>query len=682
MSKLSKLFYPDSVAIIGASKTKGSVGNILVNNLKQFEGEVYAVNPKYSEVEGVKCYPSILQTPPVDLAIIAVPAKVVPKVLEDCGEKGVRNVIIISAGFKEVGSEGVELEKKVVEIAERYGINVVGPNCLGIMNPEINLNATFSKVMPDYGRVAFLSQSGAFILAVSVWAKKMKFGFSKVVSLGNKAILDEVDFLEYLLEDESTDAIMLYVEGIQDGRRFMKVAKRVAKEKPIVVMKGGRTESGSRAASSHTGSLAGSYEVYRAAFEQCGVVVAETVEELFDFSFALSKYRDVGDIAIITNSGGPGVMASDAVEMFGLNLAKLSLKTIEELKKFLPPFANFYNPVDILGDADTERFLKTFDVIEKDDKVGTILAILVPLNMDFREVVNRVIKSSKPVFCCFTGLDEESEDLLIKNRIPNFFDPVRAVKSIGAVKKYASFEFDEVEEVVEIDVEKDKADEFMRKKLGLRYIGVEGLELLRYYGIEVAPFGIARSADEAEEIADRLGYPVAMKIVSPDIVHKTDFGAVKLNVNKGEVKKIFYELVSRVERYLPHARIDGVLVQKMIKGGREVIVGMKKDPQFGNVVMFGLGGIYVEVFKDVSFRIAPVSKRDAYKMIKSVKAYEILKGVRGEKTADIDALAETIVRFSKLGMDYPVLEMEINPLIVLEKGCVAIDFRMILEVKQ
>ncbi|KUJ92840.1 MAG: hypothetical protein XD40_1957 [Archaeoglobus fulgidus] len=292
MRELTKLFYPESVAVVGASSAKGSVGNTILNNLKNFGGEVYAINPKYDQIEGIKCYPSILQTPAVDLAIIAVPAKLVPKVVEECGEKGIKNVVVISAGFKEAGRDGAALEKRLVEIAEKYEINVVGPNCLGIMNPEINLNATFSSVMPDYGKVAFLSQSGAFILAVAVWAKKTKFGFSKVVSLGNKAMLEEADFLEYLADDESTDAVMLYIEGVQNGKRFMKVAKRIAKKKPIVVMKAGKTESGSRAASSHTGSLAGSYNVYKAAFEQCGVVMAETVEELFDYSLCTFKIQE------------------------------------------------------------------------------------------------------------------------------------------------------------------------------------------------------------------------------------------------------------------------------------------------------------------------------------------------------------------------------------------------------
>ncbi|MEM0331478.1 MAG: acetate--CoA ligase family protein [Archaeoglobaceae archaeon] len=673
-----ELFYPSSVAVVGASAEKGSVGNTILNNLKSFKGEVYAVNPKYSEIEGVKCYPSILDVPDVDLAVIAVPARFVPKTIEECGRKGVSYAVIISAGFKETGSEGAALERKIVEIANKFGVRIVGPNCLGIMNPEINLNATFSSVMPEYGKVAFLSQSGAFILSVSVWAKKTRFGFSKVVSLGNKAMLDESDFIEYLANDNSTEAIMLYIEGIQNGKRFMEIAKKVAKKKPIIVMKSGKTESGSKAASSHTGSLAGSYEVYKAAFEQSCIVTAENVEELFDFSFALSKYRKVGDVAIITNSGGPGVMASDAVEIYGLKLAELSLDTVKKLKEVLPAAANFYNPVDILGDADTTRFLKAFDIVEKDENVGTILAILVPTaSINFGEILKRVIKSTKPLFCCFTGLSGEEEEILIKNRIPNFFDPVRAVKTISAVKKYASFEFEEEIEDIEFEVDRRNAEEFISKKTG--YVGVEGLELLKYYGINVAPFGIAKNADEAEEIAEKIGYPVAMKVVSPDIIHKTDFGAIKLDVTRENVRDTFFELVSRIEKFLPHARIEGVLVQKMVKGGREVILGAKKDPQFGNIVMFGLGGIYVEVFKDVSFRIAPVSKREAYKMIKSIKAYNILKGVRGEKMADLDSLAETIVRFSRLSIDYPILEMEINPLKVFEKGCVAIDFRMVLE---
>jgi acetyltransferase len=676
---MKAFFYPEKVAVVGASAKKGSVGNEILKNLKAFKGSLYAVNPKYSEIEGVECYPSVSSLPEtVDLAIIAIPARTVADVVDECGRRGIKNIIVISAGFKETGVEGARLEEKLIEVAKKYNIKLLGPNCLGVMNPEINLNATFSPFMPRKGRIAFLSQSGAFILAVTLWAQKTKFGFSKIVSMGNKAILDEADFLEYFAEDDRTDVIMLYIEGVKNGKRFMEVSKKVGKDKPIVVLKAGKTESGARAASSHTGSLAGSYEVYKTAFEQCGIVTAENAEELFDFSFALSKYRKIGKVAIITNSGGPGVMASDAVEIYGLEMSNFSIETIKALKELLPPSANFYNPVDVLGDADTERFIKTLKILSEDPNVNSIISILAPTaQIDFERVVDEVLKVKKPIFCCFMGLDSKNEDRLIENGIPNFFDPSRAVRVMSSVEKYSKMNF-EKKEVPKFDVSEKSREVF--EKIKKKFVGIEGMELLECYGIKIAPFGIARNAEEALEIADRIGYPVVLKIVSPDIVHKSDIGAIKLNVTRENIKRSFYDIVSRVESLMPEARIEGVMVQKMISGGREVIIGLKKDPQFGKVVMFGLGGIYVEVFKDVSFKIAPLSWDDAYDMIKKVKSYQLLKGVRGEKGVDIDAIAETILRFTQLGMDYPVLEMEINPLKVFERGCVAIDFRMFLEV--
>lgn len=679
---MRSFFYPNSVALVGASAKKGSIGNVILNNLKKFNGKVYAVNPNYSEIDGVECFESVKSLPEVvDLAVIATPAKTVPYIVEECGKKEIKNVIVISAGFKETGTEGATLEERVAESAKKYGIRLLGPNCLGIMNPEINLNATFSEIMPRRGNIAFLSQSGAFILAVILWAEKTRFGFSKIVSMGNKAVLSEADLLRFFARDEKTDVIMLYVEGIGNGREFMEVAKKVAREKPIVVMKAGKTESGAKAASSHTGSLAGSYEIYKTAFEQCGVVIAETVEELFDFSFALSKFRKAGKVAIVTNSGGPGVMASDAVELNGLELANFKKDTIDELHKILPPSANFYNPVDILGDADTERFVKALDLVEKDENVGSIVAILAPTaQINYSKAVDRVLTCKKPIFCCFMGLDKSNEERLIDNKIPNFFDPSRAVKTISAVERYSRFEFRD-SSVVNFEVDKKSADKFFENVKG-KFVGVEGMKLLEYYGIKVAPFGIAQNFEEALEIAEKIGYPVVLKVISPDIIHKSDIGAIRLNVTRDKLKTEFFDMLSRVENLLPNARIEGVMVQKMIPGGREVIIGMKRDPYFGNVLMFGLGGVYVEVFKDVSFKIAPLSKEDAYDMVRRVKSYPLLRGVRGEKGVDVDAIAEAILRFSQLSMDYPILEMEINPLKAFESGCVAVDFRMLLEVRK
>lgn len=679
---MRSFFYPNSVVLVGASAKKGSIGNVILNNLKKFKGKVYAVNPNYTEIDGVECFESVKSLPePVDLAVLATPARTVPQIVEECGEKNIRNVIVISAGFKETGTEGAILEEKVAEIARKHKIRLLGPNCLGIINPEINLNATFSEIMPRDGKIAFLSQSGAFILAVILWAQKARFGFSKIVSMGNKAVLTEASLLEYFATDEKTDVIMLYVEGIKNGREFMEVARKVSKEKPIVVMKAGKTESGAKAAASHTGSLAGSYEIYKTAFEQCGIVIAETVEELFDYSFALSRFKKVGKVAIVTNSGGPGVMASDAVETNDLELATFKKETIEKLRKILPPSANFYNPVDILGDADTERFIRALDIVEEDVNVGSIVAILAPTaRIDYKEAVNRVLNCKKPVFCCFMGLDDSNEERLIENGIPNFFDPSRAVRAISAIEKYSRFDFRDLG-FTKFEVDREGAEKFFKGIRG-KFVGVEGMKLLECYGIKVAPFGIAQNVEEALDIADRIGYPVVLKVVSPDIIHKSDIGAVKLNVNREMLETEFFEMLSRVERLLPNARIEGVMVQKMVSGGREVIIGMKKDPSFGNVLMFGLGGIYVEIFKDVSFKIAPLSREDAYDMIRRVKSYPLLRGVRGERGVDIDAIAETILRFSQIGMDYPILEMEINPLKVFESGCVAIDFRMLLEVKE
>ncbi|AAB90033.1 acetate--CoA ligase alpha subunit [Archaeoglobus fulgidus] len=681
---MERLFYPKVVAVIGASPQEGKVGNTIMKNLRNFSGTVYAVNPKYREILGFPCYPSVLKIPEnVDLAIIVVPAKLVPKAVEECGRKDVEGAVVISAGFKEAGIEGAKLERELVEVAERYGVKLVGPNCLGMINTEIAMNATFSRVAPEKGRIAFLSQSGAFILAVLEWSKRNGVGFSKVVSLGNKAMLDESDFLEYLAKDDSTDVILIYMEGVEDGRKFMRVAKSVARRKPVVVMKAGKSQSGAKAASSHTGSLAGSYEAYRAAFRQSGVIEASSVEELFDFALLLLKYRKAGNLAILTNSGGPGVMAADACDQFGVPLANFNFETIRKLKEFLPAESNFYNPVDILGDASAERFSRSLQILSEDENVDIVLTILTPTaQMDFLKAAESVV--GKNAVCCFMGGEsvDESERILRSSGIPNFFDPVRAVRAISVLGRYSKISAKErVKEDLDVSVEREKAEEIIEKLLesGGRVVGAEGLPVLEAYGIEVAPYGIARNVDEARDIAESIGYPVVLKVVSPDVVHKSDVGGVKLNVGENDLEKAFFEILSNVEGRMPKARIEGVLVQKMVDGGKELIVGMKRDPQFGPMIMFGMGGVYVEVLKDVSFRIAPITRREAHEMVREVKAYRILRGLRGEKPADIDAIADLLLRVSKLSLDHPeVLEMDLNPVKVFESGYAVVDFRMVL----
>lgn len=677
------LFEPESVAVIGASPKEGKVGNtILKNIITGFKGRIYPVNPSYSEIFGLRCYPSILEVPEVDLAVIAVPAVSVIDVLRQCGKRGVKNVVVISAGFRETGRRGALLEAELSKICEQNEINLIGPNCLGIINTHLNLNASFSKKSPPKGEIAFLSQSGALIVSLIDWALAENIGFSKIVSLGNKAVLDESDLLDFLENDKKSRVIMLYIEGLDNGRAFIETARKVAKKKPIIVMKGGKTEAGAKAASSHTGSLAGSYTAFQAALQQSRVIQANSIEELFDYSLILSSIQKLdGRVSIVTNSGGPGVMAADAIDYYGLEAAKLRKETIQKLRELLPPEASFYNPVDVLGDADAIRFGKAVKIVAEDEDTGVIVAILTPTaQIDFDDAADFIIGSPKPVITCFMGGESvrSAVEKLREHGIVNFFDPIRAIRALSAVKSYEEAKRRKKQKIQVIRADKNSVrkiiDEVTRRRI--KIVGVDALRILEAYGIKTAPYGLARTADEAEEIAEKIGYPVAMKVVSPHIIHKSDVGCVKVNVGRDNVRKAFYEILMRAEEIT--TRIDGVLVQKMITDGKEVIVGMKRDPQFGPLLMFGLGGIYVEVFKDVSFRIAPISKEDAHEMIRDVKAYSILKGVRGEKSSDIDSLVDILLKVSQMSIDFPeILEMDINPVKVFEKGYYAVDFRII-----
>ncbi|MCW7080230.1 MAG: acetate--CoA ligase family protein [Candidatus Methanospirare jalkutatii] len=683
MRELERLFNPRTVAVVGATPKEGKVGNTLLRNLLRFEGEVFAVNPKYERVLGVRCFPSLREIPAdVDLVVVAVPAHAVLGVLEECASLNIQNVVVISAGFKEAGKEGAALEAELVRICRRNGINLVGPNCLGVISTHARLNATFSKIMPPAGNIALLSQSGALILAVLDWAVQQHIGFSKVVSLGNKAVLDESDFLEFLASDAETDVVALYLESVEDGRRFMRIAEEI--EKPVVVLKSGKTGAGARAASSHTGALAGSTEVFNAAMRQCGVATADSLEELFDYASTLSLLRGrlIQNIAIVTNSGGPGVLAADAVETFNLSLANFSRETLKKLRDALPEEANIYNPVDILGDADALRLEKALEIVASDENVDAVLVILTPTApMDFERASDVLLKNSACKVACFIG-GESVKDAIARLRqagIPNFFDPFRAVRAISVAK--CRFRKKKRKEFRRFSVNREVVRRFIEHLREIRFegvVGVEGFPLLEAYGIPVAPSGVARTSAEAVETARSIGFPVAMKILSPEIVHKSDVGCVKLNLrSEEEVEKAFHEIISRAEKYT--TKIGGVLVQKMFSGGREVIVGMKRDMQFGPVVMFGLGGIFVEVFKDVSFRIAPISVEDAFEMLAETKSFSILKGARGEEPSDIEAIAEVLMRISQLCTDFPeITEIDINPLKVFECGCVALDFRMVV----
>jgi acetyl coenzyme A synthetase (ADP forming)-like protein len=698
---LKAFFTPQSVAVIGAAREPGKLGyGVLSNILKYgYTGQVYPINPKADEILGLKCYPTVLDVPgPIELAIIVIPNKFVPQVMEECGRKGVQGAIIISAGFRESGMDGIKLEHQVLDIAKRYGIRVVGPNCLGIISTHTPLNASFAAGMPPKGSIAFMSQSGALCTAILDWALAKEIGFSHFVSLGNKADVDEVDLLQAWKDDKHSHVIIMYMEGLRDGQKFMEIARQVTQHTPVIAVKSGNTAAGSRAVSSHTGSLAGSERAYQAAFQQTGVLRATSIEQLFDYSLAFAYQPELKgrNIAIVTNAGGPGIMATDALESSGMKLATLEPETIETLRQGLPAAANVYNPVDVIGDALADRYEHALKAVLKDKNVHGVLVILTPQVYtqieETAEVVGRLAALyDKPVLACFMGEEKVGPGIKILNRysIPNYPFPERAVGALRAMAAFSERRQRPAPQYERFEVDRERvAQIFARARSeGRVTLGdAESREIMEAYGLRIPRSILARTVEEAVEAADSIGYPVVMKIASPDILHKSDIGGVRLNVaNAEQVRDLFDLLIFRAQRYMPEAQIWGVLVQEMVAKGKEVIIGVNRDPQFGPLLMFGLGGIYVEVLKDVTFRIAPVSREEAVEMIDEIRSYHLLRGVRGEKPSDLDAIVDAILRVSQLVTDFPeIVEMDINPLMVHEagKGAVAVDMRFVLKEKE
>ncbi len=688
---------PASVAVIGASHNEKKLGYGVLHNILQYgyPGKVYPINPKGGEILGLKVYPSVLQVPgSIDLAVIVVPAPVVASVLEECGKKGIPGVVIISAGFREVGGEGMKEERRLVEIASRYGIRMIGPNCLGVIDTLCPLNATFARGMPEQGDIAIMSQSGALLAAILDWAIGERVGFSRFVSLGNKADINEIDMLEAWGDDPHSKVIAAYLEGIVDGTRFMEVARQVSQKTPIVIIKAGTTEAGARAVSSHTGTLAGSERAYDTALRQAGVVRANSVEDLFDYAFAFSQQPLIMGqrIAIVTNGGGAGIMASDEVERVGLKMASLTRETVDRLKERLPAAANVYNPIDCLGDADAERYRYALDTVLRDVNVDGVIAIflsqVVMHVQDIAEAVGETAKRyDKPVLACLMGgeMTEPGREVLRCYGIPNYDFPERAVKAMLAIYKRKEFLDRPPRESERFEADLEKAKEIfarVRSEGRLTLGDAEAREVMAAYNIPLPKSELARNPEEAAEAAERIGYPVVMKIASPDILHKTDIGGVRLGLRgPGEVRDSFDLLNYRALRYMPEAQIWGVVVQEMVQGCREVLVGMSRDPQFGPLLAFGLGGVYVEALKDVTFRIAPLARWEAEEMLTEIRGYSLLQGVRGESPADLEAIVDCILRVSRLVTDFSeIVEMDINPLIVCErgKGAVAVDARMVL----
>lgn len=694
---LNMFFDPRAVAVVGASRTPGKLGHGVLQNVIQhgYEGAVYPINPKAGEILGLKCYPSISSVPrPIDLAIVLVPSRYVAGVLTECGEKGVKGAIVISAGFREVGSEGRQREREIVRIARHYDMRLIGPNCLGIIDTVVSLNASFAAGMPNRGTIAFMSQSGALCTSVLDMALANKVGFSHFVSLGNKADIDENAFIEAWQDDPHTRVIMAYLEGIEDGAGFMRIASQVSREKPIITIKSGTTSAGSRAVSSHTGTLAGSERAYEAAFRQSGVIRAQSVQDLFDYSIAFARQPLLPNerIAIVTNAGGPGIMATDACEHFGLQLASLERETMDALRESLPAAASVLNPVDILGDAPADRYGGVLEAVITDPNVGGILVILTPQVMTQVEETAQVVgelsqRGGKPIFGCFMGREtvEAGIQVLNRYRVPNYPVPERAVAAMAAMVEHQRWRARPslALEVFEVDRERvHKIFEQVRVQGRVAMGDAEAREIMEAYGIPTPRTFLARTSDEAVHFAAEIGFPVAVKIASPDILHKTDVGGVRLNVaTLADVRDAFELMTYRVNRYVPDAEIWGCLVQEMVLGGKEVIVGMNRDPHFGPLMMFGLGGICVEALRDVAFRVTPFDRRDAREMIGEILSYNLLRGVRGERPSDLETLVEVLLRLSQLAIDFPeIVEFHINPLTVFEEGqgLVGVDMRLVL----
>jgi len=699
--KLDTLFRPESIALVGASREPEKVGHRIFKNIVDggYEGKLYPVNPKASQILGHKCYPSVREIPgKIDLAVICVPAPIVPKVAEECGQKGVGSLVVISAGFSEIGREGTAIERELLRICRKYGMRVQGPNCLGVINVQSRLNASFAATNPPPGNVAFVSQSGALGSTILNWALEKRVGLTSFVSLGNEADLTAADFVEALAEDEETKVIALYVEGVKDGGRFVQVTRRVSKKKPIIALKAGTTDVGMKAVSSHTGSLAGSDTAFTAAFRKAGVLRVATLEELFNLilAFGTQPIPKGGNVLIITNGGGPGILAADACEKMDLELPLLEKDLMDELQAALPPQASVHNPIDVLGDSDEERYRRALRAGNRSKRIDAMIVVLTPQAMTpVDRVADAVVEAShspsdKPILAVFMGVGEGSAavEKLQENGVPNYAYPEHAALVVRAMADYRSVLSSSPKMIAKPSgTDRTTAEAILRKasqegRLSLTV--VESVQMAHAWGISVPRAAIATTLGDAKRMAERIGYPLAMKVVSPEIIHKTDFGGVALNVTSAtEVESYYRKIVRRMRLAMPDASFKGILLQKMVPPGREVIVGAVRDPQFGPLLMFGLGGIYVNFLRDVSYGLCPLTEDEARRMVEETKAYSLLRGVRGEAPSDIDSVVDTILRVSDLMMEFSdVLEMEINPLFVYEKGCIAVDVRMTISEKK
>lgn len=697
------VFNPMSIAIVGATNRPQSVGQAVVRNLIQgeYQGVIYPVHPNLKSIFGVKAYPAINDIPdPVDLAVIIIKPEMVPGAIEAAAEKGITCAVVISAGFKEIGGEGAVLEKRLQELTAHYHIRLVGPNCLGVINTDaaVCMNATFARKMPRPGNIGFISQSGALCTSVLDYAEGRKIGFSKFISFGNKADVNEIDLLYYLGNDPETRVICMYLEDISAGQEFIKVASDISwnKGKPILAVKSGTSSEGARAAASHTGSMVGSDSAYDAIFLQSGIQRVEGINELFHYAMALSRQPlpRGRSIAIVTNAGGPGIMTTDAAVRHGLRLATFSPQTEAVLKKHLPATANIHNPVDVIGDATHERYELALETVLQDENVDGAIVLLTPQAMTDILETARIVPSvargkDKPILCSFMGAVDVSEGIahLEANGIPNYVFPEAASRAMAAMARFGERLTVGKRVLPEIDCDRERAAALIRAKLDGRrqcYLPEkEAAELLGCYDLPLLVSRLATGLYDIDDVAATLRFPVAMKIVSRDIVHKVDAGGVLLNIaDAAQAREAFDRIVENGRRFNPEARIDGVLMQEMAGKGVEVIIGCARDPKFGPIVMFGLGGTLVEALRDVTFRLAPMRIASAENMIRSIKTFNVLQGVRGNPPADLGAIRDCILRIATLVDHHPEIgELDINPLIVYPdgQGAVVADCRIMLK---
>ncbi len=699
---LETLFQPVSIAIIGASRTPGKVGFEVLKNILDsgYQGNIFPINPKAQHILGLKSYSSVLDiNEPIDLGIIIVPACIVPQIITEAGKKGIKNVIIISSGFKESGLEGTRLENTIAQTCKEYGIRLLGPNCLGVIDTHTPLNASFAGKLPLKGNIAFISQSGALGTAMLDWALEERIGFSKFISLGNKADIDEADLLTELMNDASTDVILIYMEGLTNGQRFIQVARTITNSKPIIILKSGITNAGVRAVSSHTGTMAGRDLAYDVAFNYANVIRVDSTEDLFTYAKVFSTQPEPRgqNLIIITNAGGPGILATDACEKHGLKIAPISAKIVDTLHQQLPSAAGFFNPIDVLGDATAERYEFALTHVLESEDIHSALIILTPQAMTKpQEVADTIIKIrssfySKPMVTSFLGGKRVSSaiEALEQSQIPNFNFPEKAVKALSALYNYSKTRaITHPDDFPQFQIDHSTIQGILTKAMDEHRVVLKAAEataIASACGIPSAPLFFAATAEEAVQHAEIVGYPVVLKIESPQILHKTDIGGVKLNIQSAEeVRTSFYELIGRAHTFYPRASILGVNVQHMVPLGREMIIGVNRDIVFGPVLMFGLGGVYVNFLRDVSFRLAPLGKQSALNMIQETKAYTLLRGIRGETSSDIDSIVDVMLRISQLVSEYSeISELDINPLFVYTQGqgSAALDVKITITLK-